>query len=173
VLARSLSTDWQVVGAGDFNGDGRSDLLLRASDGRITDWLGTPDGGFTDNWSVLARALSTDWQIVGTGDFNGDTRDDLLLRSSDGRITDWLGTANGGFTDNWNVLSRSLSTDWQIVSTGDFNGDHRDDLLLRSSDGRITDWLGAADGGFTDNWSALARPLSTDWHVQPQFDALV
>jgi hypothetical protein len=167
VLARDLPNDWQILGAGDFNGDNRDDLLLRATNGLITDWLGTANGGFTDNWSVLARDLSNDWQIVGVGDFNGDNRDDLLLRSSAGRITDWLGTANGGFTDNSSAFARDLSNDWQIAGIGDFNGDNRADLLLRATNGLLTDWLGAANGGFTDNWGIFARDLSNDWHVQP------
>ena len=37
------------VDAGDFNGDGRTDILWRNNDGTVTDWLGTSAGGFTAN----------------------------------------------------------------------------------------------------------------------------
>jgi hypothetical protein len=38
-----------VIGTGDFNGDGKSDILWRSDSGTITDWLGQADGGFTSN----------------------------------------------------------------------------------------------------------------------------
>jgi hypothetical protein len=97
----------------------------------------------------------------------------MLLRYSSGTLTTWLGNAEGSFTDNWSVFARALSTDWQVAGTGDFNGDGRDDMLLRYSSGTLTTWLGNADGSFTDNWSVFARALSTDWHVESQSDWLV
>ena len=56
-------------------------------------------------------------------------------------MTDWLSTANGGYQPNSANLYTSVATDWQIVSVGDFNGDHRDDIMWRNVDGRITNWL--------------------------------
>ena len=166
MFSQALSTSWQVAGTGDFNGDGRADVLLRHTSGTLTNWLGTANGGFTDNWGVVAQALSTSWQVVGTGDFNGDGRDDMLLRHTSGTLTNWLGTANGGFVDNWGVFSQALATEWQVEGTGDFNGDGRDDMLLRHSSGTLTNWLGTANGGFTDNWGVFSLPLSTSWQVQ-------
>lgn len=37
------------------------------------------------------------------------------------------------------------------MSLRDFNGDCRDDILWRSSNGLISDWLGQADGSFKAN----------------------
>jgi hypothetical protein len=31
--------------------------------------------------------------------------------------------------------------DWHIAGIGDLNGDHMADILWRSTDGTITDWL--------------------------------
>ena len=53
-------------------------------------------------------------QIAGVGDFNGDGHDDILWRDTDGTVTNWLGTANGGFTDNWSVLAREVPNWWQV-----------------------------------------------------------
>ena len=53
------------------------------------------------------------------------------------------------------------------ASTGDFNGDGRDDMLLRHSSGTLTNWLGNPNGSFADNWGVFNVPLPTSWQVQP------
>jgi hypothetical protein len=160
-----VSTSWQVAGTGDFNGDGRDDIMWRNVDGRITNWLGTASGGFTDNAANALNGVTIDWQVAGIGDFNGDGRDDILWRNTDGRITDWLGTATGGYTPNAANFSTNVSTGWQVVATGDFNGDGRDDIMWRNVDGRITNWLGGSTGNFIDNVANAYNGVSLDWHV--------
>src|SRR5829696_716587 len=143
-LAMSTACTPVVDARNDFNGDGRSDVLWRSDAGEMTDWLGQANGGFVNNGANAWFAnLPSSWQVIGTGDFNGDGKDDLLWRSSGGEMTDWLGQANGGFVNNGaNAWFTNLPSSWQVVGTGDFNGDGRDDLLWRSSGGEMTDWLG-------------------------------
>ena len=169
VLSRPVPNDWKVAGTGDFNGDGRDDILWRNDNGALTDWLGTASGGFFENYGALSLQVPTDWQIAGTGDFNGDGRHDILWRHENGTLTDWLGTANGGFIENYAALAVQVPTGWQVAGTGDFNGDGRDDILWRHEDGTLTDWLGTASGGFVENHGQFARHVSTDWHVQPDY----
>ena len=59
-------------------------------------------------------AAMFDWQVAAVGDYNGDGRDDILFRNDDGRLTNWLGTSTGGFSDN--VANGYLATDnqWHI-----------------------------------------------------------
>ncbi|HKN41256.1 MAG TPA: M10 family metallopeptidase C-terminal domain-containing protein, partial [Sphingomicrobium sp.] len=52
----------------DFNGDGKSDILWRHDNGQFGDWLAQPGGNFAGNPTLVA--VSADWKIVGTGDFN-------------------------------------------------------------------------------------------------------
>jgi hypothetical protein len=104
--------------------------------------------------------------VVGIGDFNGDNRDDILLRNDNGAIFDFLGQTNGGFSNNGNNSFINVSNSWHVEAVGDFNADGRDDILWRNGDGTIMNWLGTANGGFTDNTanSFVAVPLM--WHVQ-------
>ena len=161
--------------ANDFNGDGFSDILWRANDGTTTNWLGQANGGFADNWNVFNRNPGTNWQVAGTGDFNGDGLDDILWRANDGTTTNWLGQANGGFADNWNVFNRNPATNWQVAGTGDFNGDGRVDILWRANDGTTTNWLGQANGGFADNGTFLTgiREPTGRWPAPATSTAMV
>jgi Ca2+-binding RTX toxin-like protein len=162
-LVTQVPTNWHIAGTGDFNGDGRDDVLWRSDDGYVTDWIAQPNGTFAGN-SALVTQVPTNWHIAGTGDFNGDGRDDVLWRSDDGYVTDWLGLANGAFAGTG---ISSLGSNWHVVQTGDFNGDGRDDVMWRSDDGHVTDWLGQADGSFLVN-NGLDTAVPASWHVYPQ-----
>jgi hypothetical protein len=153
------------VATGDFNGDGRDDLIWRNDDGTVTNWLANASGGFSDNWDNFNTNAGSSWQIIGVGDFNGDGKDDLLWRANDGTVTNWLGSPGGGFTMNWDNFHIVDSADWQVAGIGDFNGDHRADILWRKNDGTITDWLGQANGAFADNWDVASQPLSLDYQI--------
>lgn len=104
--------------------------------------------------------------VAHVGDFNGDGRTDILWRNDDGRLTDWLGATNGGFYDNVQNANETVPTAWQVASIGDFKGDGRDDILWRNADGRLTDWLGATNGGSYDNVQDANEIVPTAWHVQ-------
>jgi hypothetical protein len=159
----ALPSGWRPVRSGDYNGDGRSDLLLRNSDGSVTEWLGRADGGYS--WNPAATyALHQAWEVAGSSDFNGDGNDDLLLVHANGSVTNWLGQANGTFFSNHAAASYSLPPGWKVAAIGDFNGDGRDDVLLRNIDGSVTEWIGQGAGSFI--WNAAAtNSLTNDWQI--------
>lgn len=111
---------------GDFNADGRSDLLWRnQSNGSNVIWW----SGASPGQRVLTSVALT-WQIAGVGDFNGDGASDLLWRN---------------FTTGSNVIWRSANPRtqqtltavpdmaWAVAGIGDFNADGRSDILWRNS----------------------------------------
>jgi hypothetical protein len=160
-----FAPDWHIVSTGDFNGDGKADILLRSDAGWVTNWLGKASNSFTNNGANTSLFFDTNWFVVGTGDFNGDGLDDLLLRSGEGWVTNWLATANGGFTNNGANATTFLPTDWGIQSIGDFNGDGKDDLIVRHEDGWVTEWLGTANGSFSTSGN-LTTFVAPDRHIQ-------
>ena len=64
---------------GDFDGDGRDDVLLRHQDGR---WHFHPMNGRHAAAGAGRAALTgnLEWSVAGVGDLNGDGKDDVLLR---------------------------------------------------------------------------------------------
>lgn len=59
-------------------------------------------------------------------------------------------------------------------STGSRNGisstgsDGYDDILWRSDSGQLSNWLGTATGGSTNNDGNAFTSVPTSWHVQPE-----
>ena len=75
--------------------------------------------------------------------------------------------SNGGFVNNGANFSVQASSSWHIVGTGDFNGDHRDDILWQSDSGQFSDWLGQANGALAPSSQGFIASVDTHWHVQP------
>src|SRR3546814_9004571 len=66
---------WQIVGVGDFNGDGKADILWRnIRYGKNQIWRSASSSTI----SALATVGSQSWKVVGIGDFNGDGSTDIL-----------------------------------------------------------------------------------------------
>ena len=83
----SAGTDWHVSGIGDFDGNGRSDILFRNDNNAIAVWQTDANGQLSS--AAQIGTTSSAWHINGTGDFNGDGRTDILFRNDDGSIASW------------------------------------------------------------------------------------
>jgi Ca2+-binding RTX toxin-like protein len=167
--ASSASLAWHIEGVGDFNGDGRDDVLWRNDNGAVTEWLAQANGSFVNNGANVNLYVGPVWEAAGTGDFNGDGRDDVLWRNtSNGDVREWLGQANGGFVAN-SAAGSSASLAWQIEGVGDYNGDGRDDILWRHTSGSITDWLAQANGSFVNNGANANLNIGAAWIAMPDY----
>jgi hypothetical protein len=139
----------------DFNGDGKSDILWRNTDGSIATWQ--QNGSVVTSGSV--GKLTSDWSIAGTGDFTGDAKTDILLRNTNGNVSLWQ---MDGSTITQGSFINSLSSDWTIAGTADFNGDGNADILLRNTNGNVATWQ--MNGGAITKASKIGV-ASADWTV--------
>ena len=71
-------------GAGDFNGDGRMDVISRRG-GELSVHLGTKSGGFAAP-KVIGAGFDAVSSITAVGDVNGDKHSDLVVRLSNGKL---------------------------------------------------------------------------------------
>jgi serralysin len=141
---------WTVVGVGDFNGDGKTDLLWRQSGtGTLADWsmngsTVTSSAGVTYQGSAVAP--NSTWSVAGVGDFNGDGKSDLLWRQSTTEaLAEWQMngatiSASAGVTYQGAAVTPDSS--WSVAGVGDFNNDGKEDLLWRQgTTGSLAMWL--------------------------------
>lgn len=149
----------------DFDGDCRSDLLLRQrTSGDLRAWL--LDGATRTGEALLspARPSAGNWTLAGTADFDDDGRADLLWWNADsGNLAIWF---MDGATRISGVAAQGQSDlRWRVAATGDFDGDRRADILWRRSD---TGELAAAF--LSPVWVPRTVPLdpsamTADWTV--------
>jgi hypothetical protein len=129
---------------GDFNGDGRSDILwYLPGNGQDMVYFGNTAGnGFDIRY--VTQNVSTQ---VAVADFNGDGRDDILWHvASSGQNTIWRGQSNKLFTQT--SAPFTPGNYGHKPYAGDFDGDGRGDIFW-DSQGALSDqiWYGTS-GGF-------------------------
>ena len=61
----NVPVDWLIVGIGDYNGDGRDDILWRnLVNGAVSDWLGTEEGGWIINDAAALTTAPLEWYVA-------------------------------------------------------------------------------------------------------------
>ena len=75
-----------IISVGDFNHDGRSDILWQNSSGEAAIW---EVNGTTAIAAVSLGNPGPDWHIMGTGYYNHDGRSDILWQNSSGEVVIW------------------------------------------------------------------------------------
>jgi hypothetical protein len=141
----SLPGLWKVVGSGDIDRDGRTDLILQ--DGATLDigyWL------MKDTYQTGAGLLGSrynpggTWHVVATGDFDNDNKLDLLFQDAGGNLGIWL--LNGtSYVSGTPTSPSNPGANWIAVGTGDFNNDAYEDILFQKTgspyDGQLQVWF--------------------------------
>jgi len=174
---------WMIVGNGDYDGDGVTDILFRKHRNGVQ-LTGTVSVFFMDgdrireiaklsteicveraNGSIKCKSSKTrvkkDWEIVGSGDYNGDGRSDVLLHNASTNQFD-LWTMVGGATYESALLPDDFGNAAEVIASGDFDGDGISDILWRNLvDGEVEIWgltydstLGPLEGG-ASRWSVM------------------
>ena len=165
---RCCSSGWVIAGVGDFDGDGKADILWQNStSGQLYIWLmnGTT---MSSGGSPGTVSPSSGWTFQGVGDFDGNGKSDILWwNSSLKQAYIWLmnGTAIAS-----QATAGSVSSGWGVVGVGDFNGDGKADILWQNStSGEVDEWL---MNGTTISSQGTPGSVSTSsgWQITPLTD---
>ena len=148
------------VVSGDVTGDGRSDMIARTPDGKLS--LYTNGGSNTAPYAT-GILIGTSWQSFRwflAGDVTGDGRADLVAAGSDGNLTLYT---NGGSNTAPYATGILIGTAWQQftrIMAGDVTGDGRADLVAIKPDGTL--WL-YTNGGSNTAPYATGVLIGTSW----------
>ena len=137
-------TRWQVGGTGDFDRDGRPDILWRhGQSGQNVLWYMNGTELASGTFLTPASLPDVNWKVAGTGDFNRDGQTDILWHHQvSGQVVLWYMNGSvltsGTFTDP----PALPDTRWGIAAVGDYNSDGAPDLVWHNTvSGQAVVWF--------------------------------
>jgi hypothetical protein len=156
------STGLEFMGTGDFNGDGRQDLLWRNASGIVSGWL---MNGFTPIEGAVvgnASAITSEWKIGAIGDLNGDGRADIFWRNTN------TAAVNGWIMNNLYRMSGggigSIPLAWTMRCSADINGDGKGDIIwTNGTTGQVNGWI--MDGLVKTQGGTIATITLANWNL--------
>jgi len=124
--------DWQIAGIGDFDGDGKADVLWRnrsTGENYLYPMNGTAIGA---GEGYVRTVTDANWEIVAIGDFDGDGRADILWRNATSGenyvyLMQGINIAAEGY------LRTVADPNWQVKGIGDVDGDGKADVVWRNA----------------------------------------
>jgi len=148
----------------DYNHDNYSDILWHNTIGTTAVWT-TKESKLTEGYNY--GSVPTSWAVAGHGDYNGDGYADVAWRNTDGRIAYSLNDKAGHQTPLTDVANPG--TAWTPVkgAEGDWNGDHKQDILWQNTDGRYATWTGFGTPQLTGHEIGTR---TADWHASTAGD---
>ena len=138
------------IAVGDFNGDGRVDIVTVNSDNTVSSLLGNGDGTFQAH---VEYGTGSGPEFVAVGDFNSDGRPDLVVTNSGGgSVSVLMGNGNGTLQSHVDYPTGGAANG---VAVADLNGDGKLDLAVAAGNGLVV-LAGKGDGTFMQIWSSAA-----------------
>lgn len=139
------------VYTGDFNGDGRDDVLIHNGNGIQ---IYRSDGSALDIVFSAVERVPGSWQFAAgdrffVGDFNGDGKDEVVVYNATNWVRPYLGLLVDDGNNGLRLIRRYQTSlpGWQFgrndqFHVADFNGDGRKDLIISNGQDWSTPYLG-------------------------------
>ena len=83
------ATGWKAVGAGDFNSDGRKDILMQHTTGKLAAWYMNGPTYLGSGQLRNGQSPGSGWRVAAVADLNSDGFDDVVFQNGVGTLAVW------------------------------------------------------------------------------------
>ncbi|NJR69755.1 MAG: hypothetical protein HC771_14645 [Synechococcales cyanobacterium CRU_2_2] len=161
-LAPVTDRTWEIRGSGDFDRNGTSDLIWYNTQSRqAVVWYLDGNTGSETRAALVTQQTETDWQLEGSGDFDGNGTADLVW-SKGSEVSIW--SMNGLERTRQQTLALPIAAGHTLGAIGDYNQDRESDLIWQNvATGQTEVWLrnaGESLGRFPLDRSSLNLGLN-------------
>jgi hypothetical protein len=148
-----------ALAVGDFNGDGKLDVVTANAGTRsVSVLLGNGNGTFQ---SAVTYAVGSSPSSLAVADFNGDGKLDIAVTNAGSNsVSVLMGNGNGKFQS---AVSYAVGVDPTSVAVGDFNNDGHPDLVVANTGSNsVSELTGNGNGTFQSavNFAVGSLPTS-------------
>src|SRR5258708_11825915 len=148
-VSSTLPAAFRSIALGDFNGDGKLDMVgASQGNGTVSVLLGSGDG--TLNAASTTGTGKGPFAVI-AADFNGDGKlDAAVLNNTDNTVAILLGNGDGTFVGGAPFTVIATGNSPVFIANGDFNADGKHDLAIaNTAHNTVSVFLGNGDGTFT------------------------
>ncbi|MFE9799609.1 trypsin-like serine peptidase [Streptomyces goshikiensis] len=140
------------ITAGDFTGSNQFDLMVRWSSGEMTLYGDVGANGLTTANATQMAAAGSIWSHatqIAAGRFNATTYvTDLMVRWSDGELSLYTNVGAGTLGQEYKLKDPNDAwKDATLLTSGQFSGNQKWDLMVRWSSGELDNYVGTTTGG--------------------------
>ena len=160
VYAGTVDPAYDIVGSGDFNADGKADLLWRHTTlGDVWVWL---MDGATPLSQVYVDTVDPGYVVRGVGDLDANGKADIVWHGATGEVWVWPMDGTTRLDQVW--VGSVPDTEYQIEGVADVTGDRKADLVWwHATRGRSLALDDERAGAPAEDW--VATVADTAYHI--------
>ncbi|WP_051943585.1 GDSL-type esterase/lipase family protein [Streptacidiphilus rugosus] len=164
------------VAAGDFNGDGKLDVVGIDANNNMQFYPGNGAGAVSGPGTAMlgTTGLWANFKAIAAGDFNGDGRTDVAGIDANNNMMLYTGDGDGHLTGGTNMMpgTNGLWVNFKAVTAGDFTGtghlgiagiDANNNMMFYPGDGTGHLGSGTAMLGTTGLWTGFKAVTAGDF----------
>jgi hypothetical protein len=127
----TASVTMALTTAGDFNGDGKTDIAGIDANNNLKLYTGNGTGHLTDSGTYMlgTTGLWNGFKAITAGDFNGDGKTDIAGIDANNNLKLYVNDGTGHLSGGNDMLgSTGLWAGFRSLTASDFNGDGKQDI---------------------------------------------